>query len=89
MAGAEVVDLRNGDFVPVRLPVGGLIQTIHVGRPVFEADYVIGLPVLKEHASALITLSLKNMKGTMLNADKRRLPGRSSGFPPLPPQNRT
>lgn len=71
-AGAELVDLRNSDFVPVRLPVGGLIQTIHVGRPVFEADYVIGLPVLKEHASALVTLSLKNMKGTMLDADKRR-----------------
>ncbi len=71
-AGAEVIDLRGGDFVPVRLPVGGLIQSIRIARPVFEADYIISLPVLKEHAATLVTLSLKNMKGTMHDDDKRR-----------------
>lgn len=69
--GAKVIDLRGGDFVPVRLPIGGLIKTIRVGRPIFEADYVISLPVLKEHASAVVTLSLKNMKGAMHDNDKR------------------
>jgi uncharacterized protein (DUF362 family) len=62
-AGAEVIDLDDPDWVEVPLPAGGLLERVHVARPVYEADLLINLPVVKTHARATYSICLKNLVG--------------------------
>ena len=45
---------------------------IQICKSVFEADFLINVPVLKGHCQTKITCALKNMKGIIPNTEKRR-----------------
>ena len=45
---------------------------LNVCKSVFEADFLINVPVLKGHCQTKVTCSLKNMKGVIPNSEKRR-----------------
>lgn len=45
---------------------------IDVCKSVFEADFLINVPVLKGHCQTKITCALKNLKGIIPNSEKRR-----------------
>lgn len=45
---------------------------LNICRCVEEADFLINLPVLKGHCQTKVTCSLKNLKGLIPNAEKRR-----------------
>ena len=45
---------------------------IRICKSVLEADFLINVPVLKGHCQTKITCALKNMKGLIPNAEKRR-----------------
>ena len=45
---------------------------IRICKSVLEADFLINVPVLKGHCQTKITCALKNMKGIIPNAEKRR-----------------
>lgn len=45
---------------------------LDVCRTVYEADYLINIPVLKGHCQTKITCCLKNMKGCIPDSEKRR-----------------
>ena len=45
---------------------------IHVCDKILESDFLINLPVMKGHCQTRMTCALKNMKGCITNAEKRR-----------------
>ncbi|HEY83249.1 MAG TPA: DUF362 domain-containing protein [Dehalococcoidia bacterium] len=69
------VELRNlnrdaYEEVPVTDPY--VMDTVRIARTALESDVIISVPVLKTHLRTLVTLSLKNMKGVMPGAEKRK-----------------
>jgi len=45
---------------------------INVCKSVYEADFLINLPVLKAHCQTMLTCALKNLKGCIPDSEKRR-----------------
>jgi len=72
--GLEFIDLNHADVRVV--PNGGNLtglETLYCSVPVLEADVVVSIPKMKVHHWAGVTLSMKNMFGT--------LPGQVYGWP--------
>jgi len=66
--GVPLLDLKHDAFREVE--AGGL--KLEVSRNVLEADFLINLPVLKGHCQTRMTCALKNLKGCLPDAEKRR-----------------
>lgn len=66
--GLELLDLKKDKTVPVDTPVG----PIRVCRRPLEAGFLINFPVLKGHCQTVMTCALKNLKGCLPDAEKRR-----------------
>lgn len=61
---------------------GGL--SLHICDCVRQFDFLINVPVLKGHCQTGITCALKNMKGLIPNAEKRRFHRLGLSPSPLP-----
>jgi len=72
-AGAEVVSLRHGPHVVVDVPDAGCFETMEVSQHACDAQLVVSLARMKAVNICHVTLSLKNMKGVITPAWKRRL----------------
>lgn len=70
--GVPIHDFKTGERVKVAVPGGERIKEVTVDRVVPECDFIISLAKLKTHCEALVSLSMKNMKG-MLSVDRERL----------------
>ncbi len=67
--GVPLCDLKKDESV--QREAGGL--TLRVCRkPLLETDYLINLPVLKAHCQTNLTAAMKNLKGCLPDAEKRR-----------------
>jgi uncharacterized protein (DUF362 family) len=66
--GLKLLDLKHDRCL--KLEAGEL--TLEVSRTVVEADLLINLPVLKGHCQTRMTCALKNLKGCIPDAEKRR-----------------
>ena len=66
--GVRLLDLKGDRTVPVETPAG----TIRICATALEADFLINLPVLKGHCQTVMTCALKNLKGCIPDAEKRR-----------------
>lgn len=64
----RLVDLKKDESVAVATPGG----PVRVCRRALEADFLINLPVLKGHCQTRMTCAIKNMKGCIPDAEKRR-----------------
>jgi uncharacterized protein (DUF362 family) len=62
-AGAEVIDFDDAEWVEVKPPGAWLTRSIHIARPVYDADLLINLPVVKTHRNATYSICLKNFVG--------------------------
>ncbi|MHB9093121.1 MAG: DUF362 domain-containing protein [Eubacteriales bacterium] len=59
-------ELVNFDISGVTAVSGsGPIKTLHIARPVLEADVVISMPKLKTHSATVFTGAVKNMFGSI------------------------
>jgi len=74
-AGYTVVDLKRdgGKQLKVSVPDGQVMSEISTWELVAGVDVIISVPVLKTHDQAELTLSLKNLKGLEVDAEKREL----------------
>ena len=74
-AGYEVIDLKRKGIktVDVPIPAGKSMKEVTLPRIVVDADVIISVPKMKTHDAALVTLSLKNMKGVVPDNFKRRI----------------
>lgn len=70
--GVPVVDLNRDSHGEVEIPGALVMKTVKIARTVLESDVIISIPVMKTHIRSAVTLSLKNMKGVMPGAEKRK-----------------
>ena len=66
--GVPFFDLKHDEVVSVSSSIGQL----KVCRRALEADLLVDLPVLKGHCQTRMTCALKNLKGCIPDAEKRR-----------------
>ncbi|MDR1520467.1 MAG: DUF362 domain-containing protein [Planctomycetota bacterium] len=66
--GVKLHDLKGDSATPVDTPGGRVL----VSDRALAADFLISLPVLKGHCQTRMTCALKNMKGCITDAEKRR-----------------
>lgn len=64
-----LVDLNKGPHREFTLSDG---TPIEIAEAVFEADFLINVPVLKTHNQTLTTICLKNLKGCLSMESKKR-----------------
>lgn len=69
-AADAVVFLEDDEFVSVDVPGGRVLEHVSVPRTIAEAEVLINVPVLKNHSLTLVTLGIKNLHGTVSDADK-------------------
>lgn len=71
--GYEVVDLKKDRTVRVKIIDGRVLQEITTFELVTRMDAIISVPVMKTHDQGQATLALKNLKGLVTDAEKRRI----------------
>ena len=72
--GYEVVDLKQKGIekVKVSVPKGKAVKELSLPKIVVEANVIISVPKMKTHDQAEVTLALKNLKGVLPDAYKRK-----------------
>ncbi len=64
-AGAKVLALEDEPWVRLEPPQAKALTQFYFSRPVYEADIVINMPVIKTHRFAEFSCSLKNFVGAV------------------------
>jgi uncharacterized protein (DUF362 family) len=64
-AGARVLALEDELWVRLEPPDAKALKQFYFSRPVYEADMVINMPVIKTHRFAEFSCSLKNFVGAV------------------------
>ncbi|MFW6151263.1 MAG: DUF362 domain-containing protein, partial [Chloroflexota bacterium] len=72
--GYEVIDLKRKGIekVTVPVPLGKALKEVSLPRVVVDADVIISVPKMKTHDQSEATLAVKNMKGVLPDAWKRK-----------------
>jgi uncharacterized protein (DUF362 family) len=60
--GLKVLNTLERPFKEVHLGEG---VTLNFNRDILESDFVVNLPVLKTHTQTMVSLGIKNLKGTI------------------------
>jgi len=71
--GYDVRDLKADRLARIPIRDGVVLKTARSFNLVREADAIISVPVMKTHDQAALTLSLKNLKGLITDAEKKHL----------------
>lgn len=64
-AGATVIAVEDQPWVCVEPPGASVLKRYYVSKPVYEADIVVNMPVIKTHRFAEYSCSLKNVVGVI------------------------
>ena len=70
--GVALVDLNTDDHEDVEIPQPLVMNSVKIAQTVLESNVIISVPVMKTHIRSAVTLSLKNMKGAMPGAEKKK-----------------
>jgi len=71
--GYEVVDLKRTQTVKVLVPDGVVLKEVTAFELALQAQAILSVPVMKTHDQTDVSLSLKNLKGLVTDAEKRRI----------------
>ncbi|MEW5800762.1 MAG: DUF362 domain-containing protein [bacterium] len=80
--GVSLVDLDDRPPFTLPVPQGKVLRKLRVCAAVREVDYLVSIPVMKTHMHTGVSLSIKNMKGTLWRREKVRL--HQLEYPALP-----
>ncbi|MDI6828174.1 MAG: DUF362 domain-containing protein, partial [Armatimonadota bacterium] len=69
-AGGKMVFFDEEEWIETDVPNGLILNKVRIPRPLFEADILINVPVMKIHSLTLVTLGIKNMHGAISDEDK-------------------
>lgn len=72
-SGVDVVNLRAEETVEVDIPNSRSCGRMSFSRRVLEADAVVGVPAMRRHPMTGVTLSIKNMYGTVAPSTRLRV----------------
>jgi uncharacterized protein (DUF362 family) len=67
--GVRCVNIHERPFDEVELGEG---VTLRFNRDFLESDFVVNLPVLKTHSQTMVSLGIKNLKGTLDMESRKR-----------------
>ena len=70
--GVPLVDLNADRHREVEVPNPLVMKSVKIAQTVLDSDVLISVPVMKTHIRSAVTLSLKNMKGVMPGAEKKK-----------------
>ena len=70
--GVPLVDLNQDRHREVEIPNALVMKTVKIAETALDSDVIVSVPVMKTHIRTGITLSLKNMKGVMPGAEKKK-----------------
>ncbi len=70
--GVPLRNLNTDESEEVVIDSPLVMDRVRIARTALESDVIISVPVLKSHIRTHVTLSLKNMKGVMPGAEKRK-----------------
>jgi len=70
--GVRLVDLNADRHREVEVPNPLIMKSVKIAETVLDSDVIISVPVMKTHIRTGVTLSLKNMKGSMPGAEKKK-----------------
>ena len=70
--GVELRNLNTDASEEVQIPNALVMNSVRIAKTALESDVIISVPVLKTHIRTHATLALKNMKGVMPGAEKRK-----------------
>jgi len=72
--GFEVIDLKSKKTVTTKVPIpkGKVLKAVTLPKIVLDAKLIISVPVIKTHGGEKVTMALKNMKGVLPDALKKR-----------------
>jgi len=70
--GVELRNLNDDEWEEVTVKNPYVMNRVKIARTALDSDVIISIPVLKTHLRTLITLSLKNTKGVLPGAEKRK-----------------
>jgi uncharacterized protein (DUF362 family) len=70
--GVRLVDLNADRHREVEVPNPLIMNSVKIAETVLDSDVIISVPVMKTHIRTGVTLSLKNMKGSMPGAEKKK-----------------
>lgn len=70
--GIRLIDLERDRFVKKKVTIDGPFKSLEIAASVLDSDFLINVPLMKAHMEALITCSLKNLKGVMPRAMKTK-----------------
>ncbi len=70
-AGFEIIDLKHAKEQDIPVENGRLLTVLHSWEPVANADAIISVPVMKTHDQTEVTLGLKNLKGLIVDSQKK------------------
>ena len=68
----ELRNLNTDAAIEVQIPNALIMNSVRIAKTALDSDVIISIPVLKTHIRTHATLSLKNMKGVMPGAEKRK-----------------
>ncbi|MBW1699911.1 MAG: DUF362 domain-containing protein [Deltaproteobacteria bacterium] len=71
--GANLVNLDKDEIVHIRVANGSVLKNISIFRTAYDSDVIISIPAMKTHILTSVTLGLKNMKGVLPDAMKKRM----------------
>jgi len=66
--GVELIDVHKGSFKKV---TAGDVS-LSINTDILEADYIVNMPVLKTHNQTMVSLGIKNLKGLLNIASRKR-----------------
>ena len=66
--GVKLIDVHKGAFAKV---TAGDVR-LSVNADILEADYIVNMPVLKTHSQTMVSLGIKNLKGLLNIASRKR-----------------
>ena len=70
--GVPLVDLNTDRHREVEVPNPLVMKSVKIAQTALESDVIISVPVMKTHIRSAVTLSVKNMKGVMPGAEKKK-----------------
>jgi len=71
--GVKLVDMLEGPFQDIDF--GDF--SLQIAQPILETDFLINMPVLKTHNQAVLSLGLKNLKGSLSLKSRKFCHGRN------------
>jgi uncharacterized protein (DUF362 family)/ferredoxin len=69
----KILDLDRDEIVNVKIEGAEALKEVGVAKTVLEADFVIGVPLLKTHMTTNITIGMKNMMGVLPQREKWKM----------------